>query len=179
MQTVELGILDWIQNVFRCGLLDTVLPVITSWSNHGEVWILLALTLLLFKNTRWIGVSVAFGLLIDVVCCNVILKPLIARIRPCDVNTAVELLIARPHDFSFPSGHTAISFAAVGALRAAKSRLWIPACILAVVIAFSRLYLYVHWPTDIIGGIVVGFASGFVGNWIRTKLQSQLAHRKE
>ena len=177
MQTLELAILDWIQGAFRCGLLDAVLPAVTSWSNHGEIWIVLAALLLLFHKTRWIGISVALGLLIDLISCNLILKPLIARIRPCDVNTAVELLIARPHDFSFPSGHTAVSFAAVGALFASKSRLWIPACILAAVIAFSRLYLYVHWPTDILGGVVVGLASGCLGNWIRVKLQVRFVRR--
>ncbi len=179
MISAEFAILDWIQNTLRCGFLDKVLPVITSWSNHGEVWILLALVLMIWKKTRWLGIGVACGLLLDMICCNLVLKPLIGRVRPCDINTAVELLIFRPHDASFPSGHTAISFAAVGALAAAKSKLWIPACVLSVVIAFSRLYLYVHWPTDVLGGIVVGLLCGYAGCWVSGQIQKRLTNRAE
>ena len=103
---------------------------------------------------------------LEVVCCNLVLKPLVARVRPCDINTAVQLLIARPDDFSFPSGHTGASFAAVSALCASGNRLWIPSLILAVLIAFSRLYLYVHYLTDILAGAVIGIMAG----WIGTKL---------
>jgi undecaprenyl-diphosphatase len=92
-----------------------------------------------------------------------ILKPLVARIRPCDVNTAVQLLIARPTDYSFPSGHTAASFAATFALYFSRKKLWIPAIGLAVLISFSRLYLYVHYPTDILAGVMIGIIMGFLG----------------
>ena len=90
------------------------------------------------------------------------------------MNTAVELLTAAPTDASFPSGHTAASFAAVFALWASGSPLWKPAAVLASVIAFSRLYLYVHWPTDILGGIVVGAAVGVAGAWIAKRLRKKL-----
>ena len=97
---------------------------------------------------------------------------LIQTIRTCDANTSIQLLIARPHDFSFPSGHTAASFAAVGALLfSGEKKLWKPVFVLAVLIAFSRLYLYVHYPTDILGGIVVGNVSGYVGYRIICKLE--------
>ena len=93
-----------------------------------------------------------------------VLKPLIARVRPCDVNTAVQLLVARPDDFSFPSGHTGASFAEVTALYAGGNRLWIPALLLAALISFSRLYLYVHYPTDVLAGILLGAAAGWLGS---------------
>lgn len=157
---MEFAILDWIQAHLRCGFLDAVLPVISWTSNHGEVWILLTVCLLLVRKTRWQGVAVGTALLMDLVCCNMILKPLIGRVRPCYVNTAVELLAAVPADASFPSGHTAVSFAAVFALRASGSSLWKPALALAGVIAFSRLYLYVHWPTDVLAGMLLGAALG-------------------
>lgn len=115
---------------------------------------------------RKAGAAVLAGLALEVVCCNLVLKPLVARVRPCDINTAVQLLIARPEDFSFPSGHTGASFAAVSALCASGNRLWIPSLILAVLIAFSRLYLYVHYPTDVLAGAVIGVMAG----WIGTKL---------
>lgn len=104
------------------------------------------------------------ALVLDVILCNGILKPLFARVRPCDVNTTIQLLVPRPSDYSFPSGHTAASFAAVTALFfAGEKNLWKPALVLAVLIAFSRLYLYVHYPTDILGGIAVGVICGYVG----------------
>ena len=103
------------------------------------------------------------ALVLDVLFCNVLLKPYIARVRPCDVNTAVSLLIARPKDFSFPSGHTAASFAAVAALWfAGEKKLVKPAFVLACLIAFSRLYLFVHFPTDVLAGIAVGFICAFL-----------------
>ena len=106
------------------------------------------------------------GLVLEVICCNLVLKPLVARVRPCDVNTAVQLLISRPDDFSFPSGHTGASFAAVSALCCSRSRLWIPSLVLAVLIAFSRLYLYVHYPTDILAGMLLGITSGWLGSLV-------------
>lgn len=106
----------------------------------------------------------AAALILDAILCNGILKNAFARVRPCDVNPAVDLLISRPEDYSFPSGHTAASFAAVSALFfAGEKKLWKPALLLAVLIAFSRLYLYVHYPTDVLGGIAVGVICGYAG----------------
>ena len=175
MQTAELAVLDWIQTHLRCGFLDAVLPVISWTCDHGEIWILLAAVLLFWKKHRWTGVSVSFALILDLICCNMILKPLVGRIRPFAVNTAVELLTAPPADASFPSGHTAASFAAVFALWASGSPLWKPAAVLASVIAFSRLYLYVHWPTDVLGGILVGAVAG----WAGARLADALRRRRE
>ncbi len=152
---MEFQILDWIQSI-RTPLGDVVMPWISALGNAGMIWIVLAAVLLLIPKTRKSGVILALALCMDVLMCNVILKNVFARIRPCDVNTAVQLLIARPVDFSFPSGHTAASFASAAALFfAGEKKLWKPVLVLAVLIAFSRLYLYVHYPTDILGGIVV------------------------
>ena len=156
MQTMELFILDWIQAHLRCGFLDAVLPIISWTANHGEIWILLALALVLRKSSRRQGWTVALALVLDLVCCNLLLKPLIGRVRPFAVNPAVELLVSPPLDASCPSGHTAASVAAVFALRGSGSPLWKPALAVAVLIAFSRLYLYVHWPSDVLGGALLG-----------------------
>jgi len=160
---VELAILDWIQAHFRCAFLDWLMPFASGLSNHGEIWILLAALLLLFRRQRKYGVSAACALTLDLVACNMLLKPLIGRTRPFLLRPDLPLLVPPPGDASFPSGHTAAAFAAVFALRTAGSPLWVPALALAALTAFSRLYLYVHWPSDVLGGILLGAAVGWAG----------------
>lgn len=160
---IELKILDWIQSI-HTPAGDVIMPFISKLGNAGLVWIVFAIILIIVPKTRKSGVIVMAALCVDVFLCNGILKHVFGRIRPCNVNKAIPLLIARPSDFSFPSGHTAASFAATAALYfAGEKKLWKPALGLAVLIAFSRLYLYVHYPTDILGGIVVGVLAGYLG----------------
>lgn len=160
---LELGILDWIQLHLRCGFLDWLMPFVSGLSNHGEVWILLAAVLLLIRRQRACGLSAAFALALDLIACNKILKPLIGRVRPFAFRPDLSLLVPPPGDASFPSGHTAAAFAVVFALKASGSPLWRPALVLAAATAFSRLYLYVHWPTDVLGGVLLGAAVGWAG----------------
>ena len=160
---MEIEILNAIQDL-RTPITDRIMCAVTSLGNVGMIWILLAVVLLVLPKTRKSGAIVMAALVLDVILCNGILKPLFARVRPCDVNTTIQLLVPRPSDYSFPSGHTAASFAAVTALFfAGEKKLWKPALVLAVLIAFSRLYLYVHYPTDILGGIAVGVICGYAG----------------
>lgn len=170
---IELAVLDWIQVHLRCGALDTLAVFLSRICDHGEVWILLAAALLAFRRTRGIGAAVAAALLLDLVSCNMLLKPLIGRVRPFGVNGEIALLVGAPGDASFPSGHTASSFAAVWALRSAGSPLWRPGLVLAVCIALSRLYLYVHWPTDVLGGAALGVAAGWLGAKATKSLREQ------
>ena len=164
MLSFEFTILDWIQANLRNPVMDALMPAVTALGSSGLIWIVLAGILILIPKYRKVGTAVMAGLVLEIVCCNLVLKPLVARIRPCDVNTAVRLLIAWPDDFSFPSGHTGASFAAVAALYASRSKLWIPSLILAVLIAFSRLYLYVHYPSDVLAGVVIGIMAGWIGS---------------
>ena len=161
---MELAVLNWIQTL-RTDWLDPVMTAVSSLCDHGEVWILLAVILLAFKKTRRTGVVLAVALALDLIAVNGVLKPLIGRVRPCTVNPSVPLLIPCPADGSFPSGHTASSFAAAGALWATGSRLRVPALILAALIALSRLYLYVHWPSDVLAGAILGWTLGFAARW--------------
>lgn len=170
---IEIQILDWIQTL-HTPLLDEIMLLITHLGDMGIFWILLTIILLLIPETRKSGVIVAAALCIDIVVCNGILKNVFARTRPFDVNTAVQLLIAAPRDFSFPSGHTGASFAVVFALYfAGEKRLWKATGVLAVLIAISRMYLYVHYPTDILGGIFVGIAAGAAGWYLLEKLEKR------
>lgn len=161
---MELEFLNWIQTL-RTEALDVLVPLITRLGNAGILWILLTAVLLAVPRTRRTGLVLAVALLIDLLLCNVILKPMVARMRPFDANPAVKLLIPPPRDYSFPSGHTAASFAAVAALYLSGARrLWKAALLVALCIAASRLYLYVHYPTDVLGGVAVGLLSGWFGS---------------
>lgn len=166
MLDVEFSILDFIQNQFRTTFGDFVMPLISKLGNGGIIWLVLSGLLCVFPKYRKAGVTMLTALALDVLLCNVMLKPLVGRMRPFTVNTGVELLINAPKDFSFPSGHTAASFAAAFALLFVKNKLWIPSMILASLIAFSRLYLYVHYPTDVLAGILLGLIVGVAANVI-------------
>ena len=144
--------------------MDEAMRFVTSLGNFSIAWVMLALVLILIPKTRKIGLVVMVAVVLDSVLCNVILKNIFLRPRPCYVNTAINLLIPRPLGYSFPSGHTSASFAAVAALYfSGERKIWKAALALAILIAFSRMYLYVHYPTDVLGGILVGIFCGYVG----------------
>ena len=160
---IELSILDWIQTL-HTPFLDKIMVFITRLGDAGIIWIMLSIVLLLIPKTRKSGAVMVVALVVDVLLCYIVLKNLVARTRPYDVNTGVHLLVAKLHDYSFPSGHTAASFASVTALYlAGEKKLWKFALVLACLIAISRLYLYVHYPTDVLGGILFGVISGYLG----------------
>ncbi|MBS6398284.1 MAG: phosphatase PAP2 family protein [Clostridiales bacterium] len=170
----ELQILDFLQGI-RTPSGDALIPFITALGDKGAVWIILTVILLLIPKKRRTGAVMTASLCLDLLLCNVLLKNIVARTRPFDVNTAIALLISKPADFSFPSGHTAASFAAASALYfAGEKRLWKPALVLAVLIAFSRMYLYVHYPTDILGGMIVGIVSGYLGSRLVGAVQKKI-----
>jgi len=167
----DLPILDWIARNLWCPFLDAVMPIITVLGNGGIFWIILAVVLLLFRKTRRVGVGMGIALLMGLVLCNLTLKPLCHRPRPYDyqLNTfdkLIPLLIERQHDFSFPSGHTIASFEAAGVVLLNNKKWGIAALVLACLIAFSRLYLYVHYPTDVLVSVVLGFGLAIFGNWL-------------
>ena len=165
----DLPILDWIAANLRCSFLDFVMPLITLLGDAGIFWIAVSAILLLVPKHRKTGLSMGISLLIGLVVCNMILKPWVGRIRPYDYQfihfgKTIELLVATPHDFSFPSGHTIASFEAAVVLLKNSKKMGIPAMILAVLIAFSRLYLYVHYPTDVIASIILGTLFAIIGD---------------
>ncbi len=165
MTELDLSILDWIQANLQCSFLDTTMPVVTALGNAGMIWIIMAVILLIIPKTRRYGLAVAMALLLDLLLCNILIKPLVARVRPYTLRD-VELLIAAPTDYSFPSGHTAAAFAATSSLFFSKNKGWIPALILSIIIAFTRLYLYVHYPSDVVGGALLGVFCGWLGAFI-------------
>ncbi len=173
----DLPILEWIAANLYSPLGDLIMPIITMFGDAGIFWIACAVVLLFIPKYRKAGLSMGAALLLGVVVCNMIMKPVIARPRPYDYiqdlaqygYKTVELLVATPHDFSFPSGHTLASFEAATALLIHDKRLGIPAMVLAVAIAFSRLYLYVHYPTDVIFSVFMGIGFAFLGSFLVKK----------
>lgn len=176
--SMDLQFLNWLQEI-RTPLMDQVMTIITTSGNVGAIWLLLVVGCLCFAKTRWLGVVMFFSILLAVVISSGVIKPLVARPRPFSL-TAVELLIHEPKDFSFPSGHTAVSFAAAFTCYLLKAKkLWIFSLILAVMMAFSRMYVYVHYPTDVIAGALIGCLSAwgsvhlFQSSAVKKRLKNQ------
>ena len=173
-ENFDLPILDWIVANLWCPFLDKVMPVITVLGDAGIFWIAIAVVLLIFPKTRKIGLGMAAALIMGLLICNCMLKPLTARIRPYDYQwehfgVTIKLLIEAQHDFSFPSGHTIASFEAATVILLHNKKFGIPAILLACLIAFSRLYLYVHYPTDVIVSVILGIGLAFLGKFLVQK----------
>ena len=179
----DLPVLDWIQTHLQCGFLDFIMPIITLFVDGGVFWIAVAVLLLCFPKTRKTGLGMGFSLILGLIVCNITLKPLVQRPRPYDFQNDyfgvyIPLLVDRMHDFSFPSGHTIASFEAATVLLKNSRKMGIPAMILAVLIAFSRLYLYVHYPTDVIFSVFAGILFAFIGDALAAKVAPRLPRPK-
>ena len=159
INAADTAILHFIKQTFSCGFLDFLMPLITALGNGGIIWIIAALALIITKKYRKYGFFLLAGLLVGLLVGNVCLKNIIARPRPCWIES-VDLLIKNPTDFSFPSGHTLSSVIAAFVLTKADRRFGFAAIPIAALIAFSRLYLYVHFPSDVLASVVLGLAIG-------------------
>ncbi len=157
---IDFTILAWIQENLRCPFLDAVLPVFSALGNGGLLWLCLAAGLLCHKKHRQRGALLFLGLAAGFLVVNVLLKPLVARPRPAWLMD-FSLLIPSPKDFSFPSGHTASSFIAAFLLTAYRKRLGFLVLPVAALMAFSRLYLYVHYPSDILVSVFLSAGISF------------------
>ena len=171
----DLPILEWIAANLWCPFLDAVMPVITLLGDAGIFWMAMAAVLLVFKKTRRVGLGMGFAMLMGLLLCNLTLKPLCQRPSPYDYQydvfgKLIPLLIDRQHDFSFPSGHTIASFEAAGVIVLNNKKWGIGALVLASLIAFSRLYLYVHYPTDVLFSVVLGIGLACFGNWLAHRI---------
>lgn len=156
MTNFEISILLWIQENLR-GVLDRFWIMVTSLGDDGWFWIIIGIALLFFKKTRTVGITLLTALVINMCMTNLTLKDFFARPRPYTVNQELITLIPPLSSYSFPSGHTSVSFSGALVLyRMLPKKIGIPALILAAMIGFSRLYVGVHFPTDVLGGIVVG-----------------------
>ena len=166
---MEMDFLLFLQKL-HTPVLDSFFSNITVLGNAGMIWIIACIMMLCTKKYRKNGILFAISL----VCCfllgNIFLKNVIARERPCWINTDIVLLIANPKDYSFPSGHSMHSFVGALSIWYANKKWGIVAFILAGLIAFSRMYLFVHYPTDVIIGITIGLLVTFLVHKIGKKV---------
>ncbi len=157
-------ILLWIQEYLRFPALTSVMKDITNLGNAGILWILITIVLLLDKKTRNVGYMSALALIGSLIVDNILLKNLVARTRPYEVVDGLKLLIEKQSDYSFPSGHTGSSFASAIVLwKELPGKYGVMALIVAVLIAYSRLYVGVHYPMDVIFGSLLGIFMGWIG----------------
>lgn len=169
IQSIDWSILYWIRDTMHNGVLDFLMPKITALGNVGAIWIIAAGAMTVSKKYRKFGVALFVALLLGALIANVWLKPFVARPRPCWLDP-VTLLIANPKDYSFPSGHTLASVIGAFILTAANRKFGYFAIPLAVLIAFSRLYLFVHFPSDVLTSVCLGLLISATTVWTMRKL---------
>lgn len=174
-EQLELQILDWLYEM-HSPVMDQIMVFITRLGDAGFFWILLAVILLIPRQTRGWGLTMGFALLLGLITVNFGIKPLVHRVRPYDAAGLTDLLVKRQSDYSFPSGHTQAAFASAWILYRMNRKGGILAMILAVLIAFSRLYLYMHYPTDVLAGFLFGSLWAFLAlryfkPWISRKME--------
>ena len=162
MNAFEIQILKFVQETFSCGFLDAIFKFISYIGNKGAIWIVCALVMCIFKKTRKAGIVSAISLVFCLVIGNMALKPLIGRMRPYEFDTTLNVIIPLLKDASFPSGHTMAAFAFCHSVANVYKRYRIPLYALAVFMGLSRIYLCMHFPTDVIFGAFFGilFAIG-------------------
>jgi undecaprenyl-diphosphatase len=173
------NILIYIQDFVRMSFLTPIFKAITHLGNDGLIWIVIAIVLLCFKKTRKVGVLTLIALLLSLIVDNVILKNVVARIRPYEVIDGLQILIEKPKDYSFPSGHTGSAFAAAIVLvQMLPKKYGYPMVVLATLMGFSRLYVGVHYPSDVICGAIIGTVIGIVVYRMYMRYEQRDANKK-
>ncbi len=166
IQNIDWTVLNFIQENLICPFMNFLMPAVSFLGNGGMLFIALGVIMLFFRQYRRCGANVLLCLLLGLVVASLLLKPLVARERPCWLNEDIELLIAVPRDYSFPSGHTLHSVMTAAVVCFYDKRIGIPLAVLAAAMAFSRLYLYVHFPSDVLCGAAFGIAIAFGGVYL-------------
>lgn len=156
-------ILLWIQEHLRNDILTPIFKGITYLGNFGAIMILTCIVLLAVPKTRKLGMFCTAALIANAVINNLILKNLVDRTRPYEVIDGLKCIIIKPKDASFPSGHTSAGFSVSSVIFGeTPRRIGIAAITLAALIGFSRLYVGVHFPTDVLFGMLSGILIGLV-----------------
>jgi len=181
IQSYDIFILDVIHKAFVNDATNAFWKIITMFGDAGIFWLALSLLLVVFRRTRKDGTAMLFAVMIGFIVGNMVLKNAVGRIRPYDVNLLVPIAVEHLSDYSFPSGHTMASLGAAIALFYREKKYGIPALVLAVLVAISRLHLYVHYPSDVLGGVIIALCSSLLGfiisellfNWLSRKMPNR------
>lgn len=161
IRTFDFYLLKKIEYAFKCDFLDKYMPIITKMGNGGIIWLIFSFMFILSGDFKS-GSAIIIGLLSGVLTGNLIIKNIVARARPSWLIDDLDLLIPNPRDYSFPSCHTLSStISAVIIFSISNPAIGIAAIVLACLIAFSRLYLMVHYPSDILGGMILGLTLAY------------------
>lgn len=166
---MDIHILDFIQTL-RNPALDKFFKVFSTLGDHGEIWIFIIFLVYFKRRNKSLVLFSILSLVITVIGVEFIIKPFVQRPRPFIVNPHIETLL-RPGGYSFPSGHTATSIALMTMMALNDVSYKFVYITLALLMAFSRLYLYVHYPSDVIVGILLGFFIGYLMHKIMIKLK--------
>lgn len=175
----DFAILFFIQKYIRNDVLDVIVPMYTSLGEDGIIWIALGIVLLIPKKYRKCGIMVLAALLVMLVINNIILKNLIARPRPCWYYPEVLELVHMPKSYSFPSGHTVSAFAVAFTIFTQHKKLGIATIIAAAIMGLTRLYVFVHFPTDVYGGVIVAAVIAYIVYFGEKKISAFIQKRKE
>ena len=163
----ELDVLQWFDSVHG-PVLDPLMVGITYSATSGLVWFVLGFLMTCSRRWRRCGVSFIVSVIAAYILVDVVLKPMVCRDRPFDVSD-FDLLVPAPDSWSFPSGHTASAFAGATALLIHSRRWGVAAMVYAALVGISRLYLCVHWPTDVVAGALLGIAVAFAATWFMSR----------
>lgn len=176
----ESAFLLWIQEAVRSEAMNVIMLGITSLNHLGIIWIFVTLVLLVFRKTRRLGVMCGIAMILGLLVTNGIIKNWVARVRPYDAIEGLTCLTGPMWDFSFPSGHTTSSLACTWVLLIRGPKRWgIPLFVLAILIGLSRLYVGVHYPTDVLAGAVIGILCATLAMWLEPKIEERFPKVKK
>ncbi len=160
IKTIDFSLMNWVQEHFRTKMMDRVMLFSSRLGDGGLIWIIYALLFALSREKRDVALALTLCVTVCALVGNFAIKPLFKRTRPCNRDNERPLLLARPEDSSFPSCHTMTSFAATVMVWQAGGVLGLTSFVFASLISYSRIYLYVHYPSDVLIGAALGLATG-------------------
>ena len=169
------NILFFIQAHIQNPFLTPIMSFFTTVGKDGAIWLVIGIILLITKKYRKVGFLIYFGSIINYIITEVI-KNTVKEPRPFDTLHSLHLLISTPPGYSFPSGHTSAAFVAAFIIAIYIRKMAAPSIIGAILIACSRLYFTVHYPTDVLMGVVVGFISCLIAIFLYNRFIYKIAN---
>lgn len=182
IQNADVAAVRFIREYIACPVLDFIMPYVTLLGDKGIFCIVVAIVLIIVNKgkSRKAGTVMLCAIVMGFLVGNLAIKPLVHRARPCWIDSGITLLIENPHDYSFPSGHTLVCFETAVPVCMYFGKKWGAfAIVIACLVAFSRLYLYVHFPTDILAGALLGTAFVLVARFLTEKAYAKVKLSKE